>query len=193
MTTVARLVSGAVLFGAVIVSGIAAEDRYEIHYDVYVSDSCLTTWLDLAPLITSQSVQILRDGVDLAIECKVELETPRRFWGDRTIAATVRYLRLSHREVTSDFLLSTPGDSLTHPDRQFGSLAALHAFLRDSVELCVSPVAALDPEQHCFLSLQVTTISLFDINLDHPAADPNDSEAPVRYRLRQCLRTVVQG
>jgi len=193
MTLIVRLVSRAVLLAAIIASGVTAGDDFEINYDVYVSDSCLNTWLDLAPLITSQSVQRLRNGVDLAIECRVELETPRRFWGDRTIAATTRYLRLSHREITSDFLLTTPGDTLAHPARQFGSLATLHAFLRDSLELCVSPLVDLDTDLRCFLSLHVTTISLFDINLSHPKSDHDDSESPVRYLFRQFLRLTDYG
>jgi hypothetical protein len=193
MTTLVRLASRAILLAAVIASGVAAEDDYEINYDAYVKGSCLTVWLDLAPLISSQSVQRLRDGVDLAIECRAELGTPRRFWGDRSIATHNRYLRLSHREVTSDFLLTTPGDSLAHPDRRFGSLATLHAYLRDSVDLCVAALADLDSDQRYFLSLSVTTISMFDINIDNPKTDSDESESPVKFLFRQFLLLTDYG
>ncbi len=193
MTTIVRLVSWTVLVVLIAASGIVAEDDFEIAYDVYRADSCLTAWLDLAPLITSKSVRQLREGVDLAIECRVELATPRRFWGDRSIARAVRYYRLSYREVTSDFQLTTPNESQTHPAVQFGSLAQLYAFLQDSVNICVSPISSLDPDQRAFLSFQITAISLFDINLGHTEADRADSESPIKYMFRQFLRLTDYG
>lgn len=193
MTTIVRLVSRIVLVVLVATSGIVAEDDYEIAYDVYQADSCLTTWLDLAPLITSKSVRQLREGVDLAIECRVDLATPRRFWGDRTIASAVRYYRLSYREVTSDFQLTAPNESQTRSAVQFASLAPLYAFLRDSIDICVSQIDDLDSDQQAFLAFQVTAISLFDINLDHAGSDRDDSESPVKYMFRQFLRLTDYG
>lgn len=193
MITIVRLVIGTGLLATMLASGVTAQDDYEINYDVYLTDSCLTTWLDLAPLLTSRSVQRLRDGIDLALECRAELQAPRRFWGDRSIAATTRFLRLSYREVTSDFRLTARSDSLLYPARQFSSLASLHAFFRDSVELCIAPRDTIDPDQHCFLSLRVTTISLFDINLSHPETDPDGSESALKYLFRQFLRLTDYG
>ena len=82
MRTILRLALLISIGLGLIAPEIEAQDDFEIAYDLFIRDSCLTTWLNLAPLITSKSVQRLRDGVDLAIECRATLEIPRRFWGD---------------------------------------------------------------------------------------------------------------
>lgn len=192
MKTIARL-----LFCTLVVLGLAgsparAQDDPELVYDIYVHDSCLTVWLDLAPFINSRTLERLRDGVDLAIECRAKLEVPKRFWGDRLAATETRLLRLSYRKVTNDFLVTT-GDSTSPQTNELPSIAALFQHLRDSVEICLANISQLDASRRHLVSLKVTTISLTDLNLAEDLTTRDGSDSPLRYLFKQFLKLTEYG
>jgi len=103
------------------------EDEPDIFYDIYARDSCLSVWVDLYPLIDAIVWDRLRDGVDVAIECRIELNSPRWLWADRLEADETRTVRISYRKVTDDLVLDT-GDGDSHErtlrPRRWGGISA---------------------------------------------------------------------
>ncbi|MCX6834508.1 MAG: DUF4390 domain-containing protein, partial [candidate division Zixibacteria bacterium] len=158
----------ALIFAILTASGPAFSqpgDREEpnIFYDIYVHDSCLTAWADLAPFLTSRVVERLRDGIELAIEFRAELVIPRRFRGDQTVASRIRTEKLSFRRITNEFVLSSSDSNRT--ERAFTSLEELKKTVSESEGLCLGTIRHFDPESRHVVVLQVTTISLTDLNL----------------------------
>lgn len=168
-------------------------DREEpnIFYDIYVHDSCLTAWADLSPFLTSRVVERLRDGIELAIEFRAELVTPRRFWGDQTVASRTRTVKLSFRKITNEFVLSNSDSNWT--ERAFTSLEELSKNMSESEGLCLGAIRQFDPESRHVVVLQVTTISLTDLNLAERPSDTTESESPVRFLFRQFLHLTDYG
>lgn len=169
-----------------------AQDKPRFEYDIYVHDSCLMVWLNLAPFIDSKTLSRLKDGVDLEIECRVRLEIPRRFWSDKIVATRSRFLRLGYRQVTNDFLLKTDGPVRPGP-LAFPSLPALIKYLSDSVELCMGNVRQLNDERHHRLGLSITTISLTDFNLARDITGQSNSDSPLKYLFGQFLKLTEYG
>lgn len=173
-------------------SAAGAQDDPEFIYDIYICDSTVTVWIDLTPVLTAKTLERLKEGVDLAIECRADLSIPRRLWGDRQVASGLKMLRLSQHQVTKAYLLET-GDTSGTKRLEFPSMAFLFQHLRDSVEIPLFETSPMDPDSRHFASLRITTISLTDLNLAEDFAGEGKSGSPVRYLFRQFLSLTGYG
>jgi hypothetical protein len=171
--------------------GISAQDTV-LSYDIFNRAGHLTVWLDLTPCLDSRTIEQLKDGIDLVVECQVTLGVPRKLFGDRRIARSSRASLVRFRPVTDDFLLEFLDDS-SQIQRQFVSLAGLHQFLHDSVEVSVVALDSLDTRERYTADLQVTSISLTGINIGADRKPPPESESPVRFLFRHFLDMAGYG
>lgn len=169
-----------------------AEDFPSDAYYIYQQDGCVTVWCDLTPCITSKIVKQLKDGIDIAIDCRIELSTPRRLLGDRQVALVGYVPRIGYRSLTGEYVVSDFEDT-SAARLNFASLAGLYDFLRDSIEYCLSPLDSLDRDERYELSLSLTVVSLSDFNTvsgDRPGAE---SETPLDFLFRQFLEFTQYG
>ncbi len=172
--------------------GLSGEDDPEIDYDIYIRDTCLTVWVDMTRFLTSRAMERLKEGVDLAIECRASLVIPRKFWGDRLVAEQSRVLRLSYHKLTDDFILNPEGKA-SEPPIRFGSMAGLFQLLRDSITICLATPDQLDASGRHAVQLRVTAISLTDLNLAEEISAEDGSDSPIRYLFCQFLRLTNYG
>jgi hypothetical protein len=163
----------------------------EFTYDLFSRHGRLTIWIDLSAFLSPQAGEQIKDGIDLAIQFDVTLKSPRRFLGDRRVAAASTIPLLRYRPVTEDYLF----DFAAGPDsssRQFVSMAGLYQYLRDSIEVPIVAMDSLDSETRLVTHLKVTTISLSDISLQ-PNAQARVEESPLRFLFRQFLEVTGYG
>jgi hypothetical protein len=165
----------------------------EIDYDIFSDSSRLTVWVDLAPFLGAAEVEQMRDGIDIILECKLTLSTPRRFFGERSVATQSRTLLISNRPVTEDYVVAI-AEADSNSASQFISFGELHRYLRDSVEIVLTDLDSLDPHLRYVLELRVSTIHLTDMNLSSPKGLEKDQvEPPVRFLFRQFLELTGYG
>ncbi|MEW5994491.1 MAG: hypothetical protein AB1744_08860, partial [Candidatus Zixiibacteriota bacterium] len=96
------------------------------------------------------------------------------------------------RLVTEEFVLVADWQALA-AQRCFLSLAALHAFLNDSVSLGIEKLCRLDRRKSYVLELDISCISLTDINLAVDGPSRDQSGSPVKYLFRQFLKLTGYG
>lgn len=164
----------------------------EIYYDIYVQDSSLTVWIDYSPFLGSRSLERLRDGVDLALECRAELTSPRWLWTDRLIAERTRTIRLSFRNITNDYLVDL-GRTDSDKPRTFVTEEELVDYLSDSIEIQIDQITQIDPDKRYCVALRITAISLTDLNLVNGVAAGTESGSPVKFLFRQFLEMTDYG
>ena len=165
----------------------------EIGYDIFSDRSRLTVWVDLAPFLGASEVEQMRDGIDIILECKLALSTPRRFFGERKVATQSRTLLISNRPVTEDYLVTVAGAD-SNSAGPFISLGGLHRYLRDSVEIALTNLDSLVPHLRYALELRVSIIHLTDMNLyRHQGLEEDQAEPPVRFLFRQFLELTGYG
>jgi hypothetical protein len=167
-----------------------SEDEPDLFYDIFIKDSCLTVWVDLHPLLNARTWDRLHDGVDVAIECRIELNSPRWLWSDRLEAEQAQTIHLSYHKVTGDYLLTT-GDSGTA--RSYPSQEEIETYLSDSVEICLAHVSSIEPDKSLRVTVKTTSIFLTDLNLADQVASGDDSGSPVKYLFRQFLELTDYG
>ena len=166
-------------------------DETNIFYDLYIEDSCLTAWVDLAPFLTSRAVERLRDGIELAVECQAELVVPRRFWGDQTVVSRTNTMKLNFRKITGEYVIICSDSART--ERSLASETELSSALSEIEGICLTSVDQLAPDRRYVVIFRVTTISLTDLNLAESPTDSTKSESPVRYLFRQFLLLTDYG
>ncbi len=167
-------------------------DETDISYDIYSRDKQLTVWVDLSPFVDASTLSRLEDGIDVLLECQVSLGIPRRFFGDTQVARRSDGRRLSYRAVTEEFVVT----DLYDPDKDalsFVSLASLFQHFRDSIEINLVSLDSLKDQERYVLTLNVTTISLTDLNLAPAEESPGDGESPLRFLFRQFLNITDYG
>lgn len=165
----------------------------EIVYDIFADSSCLTVWVDLAPFLGAAEVEQMRDGIEIILDCRFTLSTPRRFFGERRVATQSRTLLISNRPVTEDYTV-TIAEADSSSVGLFISFGELHRFLRDSVEIVLTDLDSLVPHLRYALELQISTIHLTDINLSSPnRLEDDQSEPPMRFLFRQFLEFTGYG
>lgn len=189
-----RLIKPAVVLASVLgltAPRLAAEDL-DLSYDIYSRDRNLAVWVDLSPFIDAPAVSRLKDGIDILLECRVSLTIPRRFFGDNLVARSSTTRRLSYRRVTEEFLATETQDP-DQPALSFVSLASLYQHFRDSIEIDLVSLDSLEDQERYVLSLDVTTISLTDLNLAPTDESSEDGESPLRFLFRQFLNLTEYG
>jgi hypothetical protein len=172
--------------------GSAGAQEIGLSYDIFDRAGYVTVWLDLAPFLGSRAVDQLKEGIDLIFECQVTLGIPRKLYGDRRIARSTHSPLIRYRPVTEDFTLEFLNDS-GQGQRQFISLAGLHQFLHDSLEIPLASLDSLDSRERYVADVQVVSISLTDINIGTDRDSPQESESPVRFLFRQFLDVTSYG
>ena len=194
MERLLRLIKSAVVLAVVlglVAPRLAAEDL-DLSYDIYSRDQELVVWVDFSPFIDGAAVSRLKDGIDVLLECRVSLSIPRRFFGDNLVARSSTARRLSYRGVTEEFL-ATEVQAPDQPTLSFVSLASLYQYFRDSIEIDLTSLDSLEAQERYVLSLDVTTISLTDLNLAPTDESSDDGESPLRFLFRQFLNLTEYG
>jgi hypothetical protein len=166
-------------------------DEANIFYDLYIQDSCLTAWVDLAPFLTPRAVERLLDGIELAIEYQAVVVVPRRFWGDQTVVSRTGTIKLTYRKITGEYVIIDSDSAQT--ERSLTSEAELVLALSDIEGICLTSVDLLTSDRRHVVVFKVTTISLTDLNLAESPPDSTKSESPVRYLFRQFLLLTDYG
>ncbi len=163
-----------------------AADGDAVAFDIYECDGVMTVWIDMASVITSRRVDLMKEGVDHAIEFRVELFRPKRLWGSDKISEAAGVFRIGYQVITEDyFLLDVSRDS--ESERSFSSLARLHQFLVDSVALELAVLDSLDSGRDYFIEIAMTCVSLAGINLAEVKQSDTDGESPIRWLFRGFL------
>jgi hypothetical protein len=181
------------VLGSVSIGGSVRADDADINYDIYVRDSTILVWIDLAPFLSSDDIEQLRDGIDIVLSCRLELAVPKRFFGDHQVTKTERSFRLSHRPVTEDFIV-LPADTSRPSPGPLVSLGSLYRYLRDSIEIPLLPMNLMAPDRFHTLQITISSIILTDFNLERPPDKVAESdESPVRYLFRQFLSLTGYG
>jgi len=170
----------------------APADDLELSYDLYSRDKQLTVWVDLSPFADASTVARLEDGIDVLLECQASLSVPRRFFGDKLAARKTTTRRLSYRSVTEEFLV-TDLQGQDETTLSFASLASLFQHFKDSIEIVLAPLDSLKARERYVLTLDITTISLTDLNLGPTEASRDESESPLRFLFRQFLDITDYG
>lgn len=190
-SSLTKLAPSLLLACGLLVSPVNAED-VELSYDLYSRESRLTVWVDLSPCVDAAVVSRLEDGIDVLLDCQVSLSIPRRFFGDRPVAREADTRRLSFRGVTEEYIvtdvLDPDGGSLSYP-----SLASLYQHFQDSIEIDLISLDSLESQNRYVLTLNVTTISLTDLNLAPTEEPSEDGESPLRFLFRQFLSLTEYG
>ena len=165
---------------------LRADELEALDFDIFRSNGAVALRLDLAPLISSNRVEQMNEGIDMAIDCQLSLRRPRKLWGSETILEKHKLLKVGYRLVTEEYRLG----ELTRPgiaERTFISLAKLHQYLADSVIVSLGDIDKLDKQNRYYIDLKLTCISLTSFNLAADAKSGNNSESPVKFLFRQFL------
>ena len=172
---------------------IVATDKSEpVEYDIFQREDRLSVRLNLAQYLSSRRVEQMKEGIGLAIEYRLVLSRPKRFWSAEEVAKSSNLVKIGYRIITEDFSLSA-GQLGLGDDRHFVSLARLHQFLSDSIVVDLAAYKELGIRRQYVLKIKLTCISLTNFNL---AADNNSSEepgSPVKYLFTQFLRLTGFG
>jgi hypothetical protein len=165
-----------VLTIAIICPTAEAADENRFDYDIFRHNDSLTAWIDLSFILSESNLKKLHDGIDLALEYRLTLATPRRLWGSRTIARTGDALKISYRRITEDFYTNRMVRE-SEPERRFISREELEEYLKDSITVCLAELDSLDAHLKYTLEIEITSITLTALNQlsDGDAADSNQS------------------
>lgn len=163
------------------VSGQAAD---QFPFDVGLRDSCLTVWVDLSELPSSDRARSIREGLDFLVSGRVQVRGPALILGSRVLGSTEFSAHFSYDPISREYKLRSPSGHFD--DCRFASMASFRRFLRDSISVCVVPVDSLDSETRVKVHLLLTTIQLTDINLATQSS-AESSPSPIRYLFRQFL------
>jgi hypothetical protein len=171
---------------------IAAADKSEpVEYDILQREDRLSVWLNLTQYLSSRRVEQMKEGIDLAIEYRLLLLKPKRFWGAEEIAKATGLVKIGYRIVTEDFSLSA-GQLGLGDDRHFVSLPRLHQFLSDSIVVDLAAYKELSLRSRYVLKIKLTCISLTNLNLATDDAS-DESGSPIKYLFTQFLRLTGFG
>jgi hypothetical protein len=187
-----RLALGGLLMLGCLTAGAIADDFPSDAYYLFKRHGCVTVWCDLTPCLTSKIVKQLKEGIDVAVDCHVNLGIPRHLLGDRQVASQHFMPRLSYRALTGEFTLSDFEDTTTTPTN-FASLAGLYDYLRDSIESCLAPLDSLDDEQRYELGLNLTVVALTDFNTVSGEPSSSGPSSPLEFLFRRFLEFTKYG
>lgn len=167
-------------------------DSGELEFDIFRINGTLNVWFDLAPIISAKRVSQMQDGIDLAVEYNLSLRRNRKLWGSQLVDQRSGLIRIGHRLVTEDFLLTDMTDD-TARQVTFLSLAKLHKYLADSIVIDLCPVDSLQKQQKYFIELKLTCISLTSINLAADGKTVSESDSPIKYLFKKFLEATDFG
>ncbi|MBN1213125.1 MAG: DUF4390 domain-containing protein [candidate division Zixibacteria bacterium] len=168
----------------------AEEDRIE--YDIFLRGDTLSVWIDLSFMLSAGNLKKLLDGIDLALEYRLTLATPRRLWGSRTVVRTDDALKISYRQITEDFYVSS---MISTPDRQhrFISREELEEYLKDSILVGLADIDSLDSHQRYTLEIEITSITLTALNLLSDGSGADSTQSALKSLFKEFLKLTGYG
>ncbi len=170
-------------------AGAAVAEPFEsIDFDIFRSGDSLNVWLDMEPLVTSERVEQMKQGIDLAIQYDLTLMRPRRLWGAQKLNSFSGFLHIGYRVVAEDFFLSRTV-AATDSALFFVSVEPLAEFLTDSIQAALCDVDSLDSSARYYLELKITAITLTAFNLASEDDTPEGQESsPIKYLFKKFLQ-----
>jgi hypothetical protein len=168
-----------------------AQNEPVANYELFLAGHRLVVSLDIQSFLTDEYFARIKDGVDLILDCRLELKTPRRIMGMRTVAEMNRTIQISYRSITEDFLLRLSSDLNT--PRRFLNLSEIRSFLADSIRSPLADADSLNHDRPYTLALQVTAISMTDFGLDRRSLPQDSSGSALEYLFHQFLSITGYG
>jgi hypothetical protein len=170
---------------------VLAQDQPSADYELLIVHHRLVVSLDIQSFLTDEYLTRVKEGIDLVLECRLGLKTPRRIFGSRTVSETTQSLQISYRSITEDFVVRVSSD-WKNP-RLFLTQADIRSFLSDSIKARLAGVDSLNYEQPYTLALKVVAISVSDLGLGRGSAAADSSNSPVDYLFRRFLTLTGYG
>jgi len=169
-----------------------AADEDQIEYDIFRQNDTLAAWVDFSFMLSAGNLKKLRDGIDLALEYRLTLASPRRLWGSNTIARTDDALKISYRRITEDFYITR---LISEPDRElrFISREELENYLKDSVLVSLVTIDSLDADKRFTLEIEITSITLTTLNLLSDGGGADSTQSALKSLFKEFLKLTGYG
>ncbi len=169
----------------------AFAQNQEYQFDIFIYDSSIVIHPDLSSFINSEKTNLLRDGINYALEYQVTLLRPRHIWGAVQIVQKTEAFAIGYRLLTKEYSLTHFPIDTSLSDLRFSSLAKLHQYLADSIEVNLIKSDNLNNENRYKIELKTSSIALTTLNLISSENEKNGS--PVKYLFRQFLEFTSYG
>lgn len=167
-------------------AAVARADTAPFEFDLFESENQLQVQLDLSSLLSAEQVEQLLQGIEFAIEYKITLRSPRRFYGSTKITESTGHLKIGYRLATEDFEVSCLINSLESV-RSVLSQGRLHRFCSDSIIADLTDIDQLQSGQKYYIELKLTAITLTTLNLTPDFDPPESTNSPIRFLFEQFL------
>jgi len=168
----------------------SAQDQ-DYQFDIFQRDSFLVIHPNLSSFINSEKVSLLRDGVNYAFEYQITLLRPRRLWGAVQIEQKIEAVAIGFRLLTEEYTLTPFPIDTSSKELRFISLAKLHQYLADSIEVFLLKSDKLDKGKSYKVELKTNAIALTTLNLI--SSENNNNESPVKFLFRKFLDITSYG
>jgi len=169
---------------------VSAQD-HDYQFDISLKDSFLIVQPDLSSFINSEKTDLLKDGVNYAFEYQVTLLRPRHLWGAVQLEQHTEAIAIGYRLLTKEYTLSHFPIDTSFNELRFISLAKLHQFLADSVEVRILISDYLNKGNSYKIRLKTTSIALTTLNLI--SSENNSGGSPIKFLFRQFLEVTGYG
>lgn len=170
-------------------SALAQDHNYQ--FDIFLRDSFLVIQPDLSSFINSEKTTLLKDGVSYAFEYQVTLLRSRHLWGAVQLEQKTEAVAIGYRLLTKEYTLTHLPIDTSFNELRFTSLAKLHHFLADSIEVKLLKSEFLNKENSYKIKLKATSIALTTLNLI--SSENKNDGSPVKYLFRQFLEITGYG
>ena len=187
-----RLITTILILLLTVCPSLAASDKNDIDYDIFLHDSTLTIWMDLSFYLSEVNQEKLTEGIDLALEYQLTLAVPKRFWGSNTVASRTEIVKISYHRITEDYLL-TSTENQPERDRRFIAKEKLLQYLSDSLFIDLAPFDSLDPQKKYTLEIKLTGITLTTLNLLSEDGKVENNQTPLKSLFKQFLNLTGYG
>ena len=169
-----------------------AADKDQIEYDIFRQNGNLTAWIDISFILSAGNLKKLRDGIDLALEYRLTLASPRRLWGSSTVARTNDALKISYRQITEDFYLT---NLISEPGREHRFIAReeLEEYLKDSVLVGLVEIDSLDTDKRYTLEIEITSVTLTALNLLSDGGGADSTQSALKSLFKEFLKLTGYG
>ncbi len=169
----------------------ASEGSNGLGFEIFRRDDNLHVSVSLASIITSDRVDLLKNGIDVAVDYSVFLTSPKRFWGSELLAQTTHSLIMEYRLPSDQYVVCEQFRDTCRNEHSFVSLRGLHRFLADSLTTEIAFLDSLDRGRNYQIKVTCVCISMTALNLK-PPGEAGD-ESPLEFLFRQFLKLTNYG
>ncbi|RKX28909.1 MAG: hypothetical protein DRP47_03145 [Candidatus Zixiibacteriota bacterium] len=173
-----------------IVVPATANSEDHINADIYIDNDSVEVWVDLSGLVSSERIELLKEGIDFALECRVDFLRPRRFWGSAQISQASKAMVIGYHLLAEEFSVTFSTTDTMMKVHRFASLAGLHHFLADSVEIPVISLDSIETDRRYYVEIAVMCISMTSLNI---ASLSKTNDTPLKFLFRQFLNITNYG